>query len=75
MRHPRPEPRGGPAGERNDDVGSPGAVDQLVEAVDAAEDGDRVGLRVNGELPVAVAVTSEPSRAGGVSGVDEADDG
>lgn len=62
---------GGPPPDGDHDMRRPGAIDQLVELVDAAEHGDRIRLGVEGQLPAA----AEGPLIAWVARVDEADDG
>ena len=60
-----PEPSRGPPGEGDDDVGGPGAVDQLGQAVEPAEDRHRVGPGVDDQLPAAARVRRRSRRPAG----------
>ena len=60
----------GLARDGHDDVRGPGAVDQLVEAIDAAQDRDGIGLGMEGQM----AAPRPQARGSGMTGVDEADD-
>jgi hypothetical protein len=61
---------GGPPPDGDHDVRRPGAIDQLVDLVDAAEHGDRVRLGMERQLPAA----AQGPLIAWVARVDEADD-
>ena len=61
---------GGPPPDGDHDVRRPGAIDELVELVDAAEHGDRVRPGMEGQLPAA----AQGPLIARVARVDEADD-
>ena len=48
----------GLAGNSHDHVRGPGAVDQLVEAIDGAQDRHGIGLGMEGEMPAAAVASS-----------------
>ena len=54
----------------HDDVGGLGAVDQLVEPIDAAQHGDGIGLGMEGQMTA----PGPQARGSGMTGIDEADD-
>jgi hypothetical protein len=55
---------------RHDHVRCPGTIHQFMKAIDRAEHGDRVGLSVEGQMPM----TRPQSRRPAVTRVDETDD-
>ena len=67
---PRPEPMGRPPADGHHDMRRAGAIDQLVQLVDAAEHGDRVRLGMEDQLPAA----AQGPLITRVARVDEADD-
>ena len=62
--------RAGLAGNGHDHVRGPGEVDQLVEAVDGAQDRHGIGLGMEGEMPA----PGSQARGSAMTRVDKPDD-